>query len=78
MSGGFTLSGGEPLMLPPMESKERDDYLQAWTDEIMCRIAALLPRHYRGVYTNHPRLQELLQEQQPASWPKAPPCSSVF
>ena len=62
----ITITLGEPLMLPPMERKERDDYLQACTDEIMCRIAALLPGHYRGVYANHPRLQELLQEQQPA------------
>jgi hypothetical protein len=25
----------------------------------MCRIAALLPPPYRGVYTEHPRLQAL-------------------
>jgi 1-acyl-sn-glycerol-3-phosphate acyltransferase len=30
------------------------------TDEIMCQIAALLPEKYRGVYADHPRLQELL------------------
>jgi 1-acyl-sn-glycerol-3-phosphate acyltransferase len=34
--------------------------LEAFTDEIMCRIAALLPPAYRGVYSDHPRLKELL------------------
>jgi 1-acyl-sn-glycerol-3-phosphate acyltransferase len=33
--------------------------MQRATDEIMCRIAALLPEKYRGVYANHPRLKEL-------------------
>jgi hypothetical protein len=33
------------------------------TDEIMCQIGALLPEKYRGVYTNHPRLKELLAQQ---------------
>jgi hypothetical protein len=28
----------------------------------MCRIAALLPNKYRGVYSQHPRLQELLEQ----------------
>jgi len=61
-----TVTVGEPFMLPPMDRENRDAFLQAGTDEIMCRIAALLPGHYRGVYADYPRLQELLQEQQPA------------
>jgi hypothetical protein len=28
----------------------------------MCRIAGLLPESHRGVYADHPRLTELLQE----------------
>jgi 1-acyl-sn-glycerol-3-phosphate acyltransferase len=36
--------------------------LKQYTDEIMCRIAALLPERYRGVYAEHPRLKELLAE----------------
>jgi 1-acyl-sn-glycerol-3-phosphate acyltransferase len=43
-----------------MNRKNRDAYLAAQTDEIMCRIAALLPEQYHGVYANHPRLKELL------------------
>lgn len=56
----ITARAGEPFVLPPMERKNRDAYLAAQTDEIMCRIAALLPEQYRGVYANHPRLKELL------------------
>jgi len=37
--------------------------LQRNSDEIMCRIAALLPAGYRGVYEEHPRLQEILGEE---------------
>jgi len=51
---------GKPFTLPPIQGKVRDTALQQYTDEIMCRIAALLPEKYRGVYAEHPRLKELL------------------
>ncbi len=51
---------GQPFRLPPLERKDREQQLQQATDEIMCRIAALLPPAYRGVYADHPRLAELL------------------
>lgn len=51
---------GDPFTLPPIDYHNRDAFLQEATDEIMCRIAALLPPNYRGVYAEHPRLQELL------------------
>ncbi len=54
---------GDPFYLPPMDRKNRDAYLEQNTDEIMCRIAALIPPSYRGVYADHPRLYELLEEQ---------------
>jgi 1-acyl-sn-glycerol-3-phosphate acyltransferase len=54
---------GEPFSLPPMDRKNRDAYLEQSTEEIMCRIAALLPPEYRGVYIDAPRLQELVDEQ---------------
>ncbi|MFZ5856212.1 MAG: lysophospholipid acyltransferase family protein [Chloroflexota bacterium] len=44
----------------------REESLRAATDEIMCRIAAELPEKYRGFYTDHPRLNELLKEKQHA------------
>jgi 1-acyl-sn-glycerol-3-phosphate acyltransferase len=51
---------GEPFRLPPLDRKDRDASLKRNTDEIMCRIAAQLPEQYRGVYSDHPRLKELL------------------
>ncbi|MCP4420040.1 MAG: 1-acyl-sn-glycerol-3-phosphate acyltransferase [Chloroflexi bacterium] len=57
----ITIRVGEPFNLPPMQRKNRNELLQQGTDEMMCRIAALLPPQYRGVYAQHPRLQELLQ-----------------
>jgi 1-acyl-sn-glycerol-3-phosphate acyltransferase len=55
-----TVRVGQPFYLPPLERGDRDGSLQRNTGEIMCRIAALLPPAYRGVYANHPRLEELL------------------
>lgn len=54
---------GEPFTLPPMDRLDREGYLERNTDEIMCRIAAQLPLKYRGIYADHPRLQQLLTEQ---------------
>lgn len=52
---------GEPFTLPPVDRKDRTLGLQRNTDEIMCRIAAMLPPEYWGVYAEHPRLKELLE-----------------
>lgn len=51
---------GDPIHFPPVDRKQRDEILQRNTDEILCRIAALLPAEYRGVYADHPRLKEIL------------------
>lgn len=51
---------GPTFTLPPVKGKQRDAALKEYTDEIMCRIGALLPEKYRGVYADHPRLKELL------------------
>ena len=56
----FIIRAGQPIALPPLPREHRDEALKQYTDEIMCHIAALLPEKYRGVYANHPRLQELL------------------
>ncbi len=53
---------GKPFRLPPFSRENREADLQQQTDEIMCRIAALLPPEYRGFYANHPRLNELLAQ----------------
>jgi 1-acyl-sn-glycerol-3-phosphate acyltransferase len=57
-----TVRAGEPFYLPPAPAKDREAALQRNTDEIMCRIAALLPESHRGVYAAHPRLGELLSD----------------
>ena len=51
---------GELFTLPLVDRKARNAGLQRNTDEIMCRIAALLPPKYRGVYADYPRVQELI------------------
>lgn len=53
---------GKPFRLPKFERQTREKALQEGTDEIMCRIAALLPSEYRGVYSQHPRLKQILSE----------------
>jgi 1-acyl-sn-glycerol-3-phosphate acyltransferase len=62
----ITLTAGNPYMPPNLKAvrgAERDELLQTATDDLMCRIAALLPESYRGVYADHPRLKELLAGQ---------------
>ena len=60
----ITITAGPAFMLPPLPRENRDEVLKQYTDEIMCHIAALLPERYRGVYADHPRLNELLQKKQ--------------
>ncbi|HZU87527.1 MAG TPA: lysophospholipid acyltransferase family protein, partial [Anaerolineaceae bacterium] len=58
-----TASFGKPYFLPAINRDNRDESMRRATDEMMCRIAALIPESYRGVYADHPRLKELLVEQ---------------
>jgi 1-acyl-sn-glycerol-3-phosphate acyltransferase len=51
---------GKPFHLPDRPDLKAQARLEAFDDEIMCRIAALLPADRRGAYSEHPRLQELL------------------
>ncbi|MFH1524281.1 MAG: lysophospholipid acyltransferase family protein [Chloroflexota bacterium] len=52
---------GKPFTLPPVEGKDRDELMQQYTDEVMCRIAVLLPEGRRGFYAGHPKLKKLLE-----------------
>lgn len=55
------VAAGEFFSLPQeVKGRERDAVLKQYTDEVMCRIAALLPPERRGAYAEHPRLKELL------------------
>jgi 1-acyl-sn-glycerol-3-phosphate acyltransferase len=50
---------GELFYIEVPKGKGREDAMQAATDEIMCRIAVMLPEKYRGVYKDHSRTLEL-------------------
>jgi len=58
----ITLRIGRPFMLPPLDGNSRAASLRENTDELMCRIAALLPPRYWGHYADHPRVRELLEQ----------------
>jgi 1-acyl-sn-glycerol-3-phosphate acyltransferase len=51
---------GPSFTLPLIAGKGREALMQHYTDEVMCRIAALLPEARRGFYAGHPRLTEIL------------------
>lgn len=55
---------GEPIIPPQLDRNNREGQLQILTDEIMCRIATMMPQKYHGFYADHPRLKELLAERE--------------
>ncbi|MBE9479141.1 MAG: 1-acyl-sn-glycerol-3-phosphate acyltransferase [Chloroflexi bacterium] len=61
----LTMHIGKPFTLPALNPENRSSDLRQNTDEIMCRIAALIPVQYHGYYADHPRLQELLRSTTP-------------
>ena len=56
------IRAGKAFTLPPFPKENRDVVLQEYTDEIMCRIAVMLPEKNRGYYADHPRVKELLKD----------------
>jgi 1-acyl-sn-glycerol-3-phosphate acyltransferase len=64
------VQAGALFTLPPLDRRDREGWLQRSTDEIMCRIAAMLPAQYWGAYANHLRLIELVsQPEEPVAMP---------
>jgi 1-acyl-sn-glycerol-3-phosphate acyltransferase len=51
---------GPAFSVPPIERERREEQLKQYTEELMVRIAALLPAELRGFYADHPRLKEFL------------------
>lgn len=47
------LNIGEAFSVPPLPRTDRDVFLRKQTDDIMVRIARLLPEKNRGFYTKH-------------------------
>ncbi len=54
---------GPPFRLPA--GRARPEELDAYTDEIMTTLAAMLPPEYRGVYRDHPLLRRKLADSAP-------------
>jgi 1-acyl-sn-glycerol-3-phosphate acyltransferase len=58
-----TINFGEAFYLPEREENEHNrDYVQRALEEVMCRIAVLIPEEQRGYYAAHPRVKNLLAE----------------
>ena len=57
----ITATAAELMYVDIPKGKGREEAMRQVTDEIMCQIAARLPESYRGVYADHPRLNELLK-----------------
>lgn len=53
---------GKPFTLPPVERGNHSASLDRNTEEIMCRIAAMLPEKYHGFYRGNPRISEIQKE----------------
>jgi 1-acyl-sn-glycerol-3-phosphate acyltransferase len=58
----ITIKVGKPMTIQVPSGKGREEAMNQATQEIMCRIAAMLPESYRGVYKDHPRTKELLNQ----------------
>lgn len=58
----ITVTAGDSFHIEIPKGKGREEAMREATDEIMCRIGMMLPEKYRGVYSDHPRLRELLAE----------------
>lgn len=52
-----TVKVGKPFRLP--EGRARGPQLEAYTERLMCAIAALLPEQYHGVYHGNPLIEEM-------------------
>jgi len=61
----ITINAPDEMYIPPdiksVKGPEREALMQSAIDELMCRIAALLPESYRGYYRDFPRVKELLK-----------------
>ena len=58
----LTVRFGPAFHLPPLGRDDREKLQQEYMDEIMCRIAALMPEKYWGYYKDHPRTKELFKD----------------
>lgn len=59
-----TINFGKPFCLEPLDRSRRSEQMKEYTDEVMCRIAALLPEMHHGFYKGYPRIKEIQRESQ--------------
>ncbi len=52
-----TVRIGKPFRLP--DGRAKGDQLEAYSERIMCALAALLPEKYHGVYAGNPLIDEM-------------------
>jgi 1-acyl-sn-glycerol-3-phosphate acyltransferase len=57
---------GEPFRLPPIDPARRTEATRQQTDEVMCRIALLLPERYHGAYATTRACRR--SQRLPGSW----------
>ncbi|MEM7332958.1 MAG: lysophospholipid acyltransferase family protein [Chloroflexota bacterium] len=53
---------GKPFTLPPMPKRNKEQFVEDATEEMMCQIASLLPERYRGIYADKARVAELVEK----------------
>ena len=58
----IVVKAGDLFNIEIPKGKGREEAMRAATNEIMCRIGAMLPEKYRGVYADYPRLKELISQ----------------
>lgn len=58
----ITLRIGPPRIYAPYDPDNREESLNAITEEIMCQIAALLPNEMHGVYSGNPLIEKIRAE----------------
>ncbi len=69
----IVVRAGRPIQVRLDQALRREQALQDATDDLMCRIAAMLPEKYRGVYANHPRLDKILKSEASTLHPQPRP-----
>ena len=57
-----TMRFGPPESYPPIDPERRSESLREMTDDIMCRIGALLPDAMHGFYAGNPAIERIRAE----------------
>ncbi len=63
----FTIRFGPPFLPEKIDPDHREESLHVITDQVMCRIAAMLPASYRGYYKDNPLVAQISEQ-----WKKDP------